>query len=250
MQLEDVGKTTAGAVMFLHGTPSPSTDFAPFKELLAGHRRVLIPDLPGYRGEPALEGPDRFRRTTAALLDELNQRQIARTAVVGFSGGAYRAVALACEHPDRIERLVLLGGYVRQEEGFRAGLRQIAQLLRQGVDLRTGFASLMLSPQYAATHPEAAAQVSSWLDLTTTADLANEMESFAEAPDYGEAFSQLRIPITLRTGALDRPALVAEARVAGGLNRHALVEIIEGCGHALFLEDRERTFAAVTAALE
>jgi pimeloyl-ACP methyl ester carboxylesterase len=217
---------------------------------LVARRRVLIPDLPGYRGEPALEGRDRFQRTTTALVDELDKRRIGRAAVVGFSGGAYRAVALACEHPDRIDHLMLLGGYARLDEGLRAGLRQVAQLLRQGADLRGGFASLMLSPGYAAAHPDAVVRVSSWLDLTSTTDLASEMESFAEAPDYAESFSRLQIPITLRTGALDRAAFVEEARVGGRLNPRANVQIVEGCGHALLIEDRVNTLAAIIEALE
>jgi len=247
--LKFLDRGSGPAVILLHGTPSPAAHFAGLVEALAPTHRVLVPDLPGYGGEPALAGPDRFQRTTAALASELQGRGIEQATVIGFSGGAYRAVALAGGYPERISQLFLLGGFVTVDAGLRAAWRQIASVVRQGVDLRSTFPSSMLSEAFAAAHPEAVAEVATWLDGISAVDLADEFDSFVEVPDYGTAFSQLRIPITLRNGSLDRAAPPLLAKAAGQLNPGAVVQIVPNCGHALLIEDRSATLEAIVGAL-
>lgn len=108
-------------VLMLHGCPAPAASLAPLLPAVSASHRVLVPDLPGYGGEPALAGPDRFARTTDALVELLDARGILEVDVVGFSSGALRAVALAAAHPRRVRRLVLLGAVVEIEPATRAG---------------------------------------------------------------------------------------------------------------------------------
>ena len=101
----------ADSVLLLHGGLSTANRWrASLEPIAAAGWRALTVDLPGrgfaiQTGERRLTVPD-FADFVAAFLDEMD---IARVPVVGASLGAHVAAELALRHPDRVERLVLVG---------------------------------------------------------------------------------------------------------------------------------------------
>jgi haloalkane dehalogenase len=111
MRLAHVDEGDGAPVIFLHGEPTWSylwrNVIPPVRD--AGFRCVA-PDLAGFgRSDKPTDidwySYDRHVSTTAALLEDLDLREA--TMVVHDWGGAI-GLRLAVEHPDRIERLVLL----------------------------------------------------------------------------------------------------------------------------------------------
>ncbi len=111
LRLAHVDEGDGAPVIFLHGEPTWSylwrNVIPPVRD--AGFRCVA-PDLAGFgRSDKPTDidwySYDRHVSTTAALLEELDLRQA--TMVVHDWGGAI-GLRLAVEHPERIERLVLL----------------------------------------------------------------------------------------------------------------------------------------------
>lgn len=95
--------------VLLHGLGGAATNWIEVIAGLARHGPVLAPDLPGFgRTEPPhrraarLEGNVRFVRALTRALG------IERTVVHGNSMGGMLAVQLAGQHPELIERLVLV----------------------------------------------------------------------------------------------------------------------------------------------
>ena len=75
---------------------------------LGREHRVIAVDLPGFGASEALPSPGEMRthaQTIRALLDAL---EIDRTAICAHSMGGLVAVRLAADHPDRLQRLVLV----------------------------------------------------------------------------------------------------------------------------------------------
>jgi 2-hydroxy-6-oxonona-2,4-dienedioate hydrolase len=102
-------------VIMLHGSGPGASGWANFHRNVqpfvdAGHRVVLI-DCPGWgRSDTVVctgSRSDLNARVTRAVMDELG---IARADLVGNSMGAHSAVAFALAFPDRVGRLVLMGG--------------------------------------------------------------------------------------------------------------------------------------------
>jgi hypothetical protein len=83
--MDDVG--SGPAVVLLHGTPSLHAAMA--------RRRVLVPHLPGYGKTPPDAAPCSLDRMIARLEDKIGRVSVSDAAIVGFSGGAYKAVAMA-----------------------------------------------------------------------------------------------------------------------------------------------------------
>lgn len=232
-------------VAFLHGTPTTVDVFAPLVEALETTHRTLVVHLPGYGASAPLDGPYDLARARVAVEDALLQHDAAGAILIGFSGGAYRALDIAVAGRVRPARLVCLAGFASLDEAEAAGMRQFVAALRAGVDLRPIAPGRFLSAGFAAAHPEACAAVTRWVDATSPALLADELEAFNSAPPLLPRLGALAIPLLARTGELDVAAPPAKAEALARAVPGALLEIAPGAGHALLLEDTEATIASV-----
>jgi pimeloyl-ACP methyl ester carboxylesterase len=78
---------------------------------LADRFRILAPDLPGF-GESEKPSPARYaygiESFSEAIVDMIAALELGRVSVVGHSLGGAAAITLAAEHPELLERLVLV----------------------------------------------------------------------------------------------------------------------------------------------
>ena len=95
------------AVVLLHAFPLNASMWAPQREALASHYRVICPDQRGFGGtqlghdEPSL---DEVADDVVAMLDA---RKVDRFVLGGLSMGGYVAMALLRRHPERVSGLIL-----------------------------------------------------------------------------------------------------------------------------------------------
>ncbi|MBW2059974.1 MAG: alpha/beta hydrolase [Deltaproteobacteria bacterium] len=120
---EGGGKT----ILCIHGLTANSRCWDTLAETLAPTHRVLAMDL---RGRGLSEKPPsgysiaQHVKDVLALLDDL---KLERAVIMGHSLGAIIAMAFGAEHPDRVDRLILIdaGGKVSEEQmtKFYAGIK-------------------------------------------------------------------------------------------------------------------------------
>jgi pimeloyl-ACP methyl ester carboxylesterase len=113
-------------IVLLHGTSDSLHTWGGWTEVLAGERRVIRVDLPGF----GLTGPvpdgdyrvERYVDFVGELLDALGVR---RFVVVGNSFGGWVAWETALAHPDRVAALVLVdsAGYPLESQSVPIGFR-------------------------------------------------------------------------------------------------------------------------------
>jgi pimeloyl-ACP methyl ester carboxylesterase len=95
-------------LVLLHGGFGSVEMFGPNVELLAAGRRVIGVDLQSHGRSPATDRPMRFETMgddVAALIEELG---LERAAIMGFSLGGGVGLRTAIQHPQVVERLVLV----------------------------------------------------------------------------------------------------------------------------------------------
>lgn len=119
-------------LVFLHGSGPGVSGWANFAGNLATFSeryRCLVPDLPGFgrsdppEGHPMQAGPDAIVR----FLDKLG---IERAPIIGNSMGGGVGAKVAADHPDRVTRLVTIGG---------VGINLLTPAPSEGIKLLTAF---------------------------------------------------------------------------------------------------------------
>lgn len=237
-EIEGAGPT----VLLLHGCPAPARSLDPLRHHLARTHRVVVPELSGIGVgfDAALE------RLVAALL----ARGIDEVAVVGHSGGAYRAFQLALDGRIKVRSVVALGPLAcvvpPQLEQFAA----LADAVEAGaVDLPELTWQLWFTEDFRRAQPEMRAELDAWFAQLGNATLLG-LRHECEGGDLRPALATLDIPVYLRVGALDVSTPAAEAEALALLIPGAHLDVVPGCAHFLHFEDGPNTLEAVRRFLD
>lgn len=100
-------------LLLLHGSGPGVSSYANWRLVLgqlAEHARVLAPDLAGFGYTEIPEGLEFTREVwLRQIVDFLDALDLQKVSVVGNSFGGSMALALAIHHPERVDKLILMG---------------------------------------------------------------------------------------------------------------------------------------------
>ncbi len=97
------------ALYCLHATAYSGRSFEPILQALAGRRRLVAPDTPGYGASDRPEERWDIARYAAALGDAIDAAGDVQVDLFGYHTGAFLATELAAQRPDLVRRLILIG---------------------------------------------------------------------------------------------------------------------------------------------
>src|SRR5690349_5787311 len=106
---------TGQPLVLLHGGLGSGEMFGPVLAQLAEHHRVIVPDLQGHGRTADIDRPIDIRLMAddiAALIDEL---ELDKPDVVGYSLGGGVAFFTAVKHPDKVGRLVMASANITRK---------------------------------------------------------------------------------------------------------------------------------------
>jgi pimeloyl-ACP methyl ester carboxylesterase len=122
LHVRDDGPKTAPAVIMIHGFGSSLQTWEPWARLLDPKFRVVRFDLPGSGlSAPDPHGDYTDARTISILLALMDRLGIAKASLIGNSIGGRIAWTFAAEHPDRVDKLVLISPDGFASPGFEYG---------------------------------------------------------------------------------------------------------------------------------
>jgi pimeloyl-ACP methyl ester carboxylesterase len=178
-------------LVLLHGGFGSLEMFGPNVDLLAKNRQVVGVDLQSHGRSPAAKRPMRFESMAddvAALIRELG---FERAAVMGFSLGGGVALRTAIQHPDAVERAVLVstpftndGWYPEMKAAMKSMGPETAEPLKQ-------------SPMY-ADYQRVAPNVEDWPVLVEQLTTLLKQDY-----DWSAEISNLKMPVMLVIGDAD-----------------------------------------------
>ncbi len=178
-------------LILLHGGFGSLEMFGPNIELLAAGRQVFGVDLQSHGRSPVADRPMRFETMAddiAALIPALG---LERAAIMGFSLGGGVGLRTAIQHPDVVDRLVLVstpfrrrGWHPEMTAGMDAMGPETAQFLLQ-------------SPMYEA-YSKLAPRVEDWPVL-----VAQVVDLLKVDYDWSADISSLSMPVMLVVGDAD-----------------------------------------------
>lgn len=224
---------TGPPVLLLHGWGGSSASFARVASELQQRFTVIAPDLPGFglsQLPPAAWGSYDYADLVARLSNQIHPPPYS---VLGHSFGGRIALALACAHPDLLNKLVLVDAAgiriappprVRAKAAVYRALRHAISRLPAGMAGRPtdGLRRLFGSSDYrdaGALRP-------------TLVRLLQD--------DFRAELPRLRCPTLVIWGERDKEVPLAAARVLAREMPSAELAIIPGAGHFPFLEAPDR----------
>lgn len=251
-------RADAVPIVLLHGTSASLHTWEGWAQGLAGQRRVIRFDLPGF----ALTGPQpqgdysmaAYAKFVLGMLDAMG---VSRCVLVGNSLGGQIAWSTALAAPQRVERLVLVdsGGYAVESQsvplGFKIartpGLRVLAQnLLPRGV--------VEGSVRNVYGHPERVTPelVDLYFDMTRRAGNRAALGQRMDQRDVSSVarVGELKMPTLILWGGQDKliPLRYGQAfakEIAG-----SKLVVFDDLGHVPHEEDPLRTLAALQSFLQ
>jgi len=226
----------APTLVLLHGFTHTGASWAPVLAELGERYRGIAPDLRGHGA-----ASDREPVTLEAVLGDLDSLAPERFGLAGYSMGGRLALHLALAHPDRVERLVLIGASpgiadrAEREDRRQADEELAGELERSSIE---EFADRW------ATTPVLAGQPAKVLATVRADRLRSSPGGLARAlrglgtgalPSLWDRLSELQMPVTLIVGERDLKFQEIAEQMAYELPR-AKVVVVAGAGHAVHLE--------------
>ena len=232
LQIRYLARGSGTPLLLLHGWGSSLETFHDMAADLARQFRVVAFDFPGH-GEsdppPGTWRVDDFMELTRSVMADLG---IERAAVLGHSFGGRVAIKLAAEHPEAVERLVLVDAAgVPPRLTVRRVTRRAASrfanalgrhLGRPGQAVRSAIVRRIASTDYLGAGPLRATFVA----------IVNE--------DLRPSLSAIKCPTLLVWGDRDEDTPLADARIMEKLIPSSTLLILKNAGHFSYLDQYGR----------
>jgi 3-oxoadipate enol-lactonase len=224
-------------VLLVHGVGADGSSWDTIAASLADGFRPIWLDLRGHGRSGHIEGGCTLDDFVRDAVDVLDAAGVARARVVGFSLGGMIAQALALQHPDRVDRLVLLSAVAGRTEAERERVRQRLEVLRtEGIAAITGAAQeRWFTPGFIERNPDVVAARMRQLQDNHAPSYAAAYTVFSLS-DLGDRLYAIRQPTLIATGEHDQGS---NTRMAEFMHREiagSQLRILPGLRHSVLVE--------------
>lgn len=220
------GPDGASPVLLLHGGGVAGWMWDSLRQRLEVDHRVIVPDLPGH-GRSADETYLSHSETVDALANLLT----APATVIGFSLGAQLAIRLAAQHPELVERAVIVSAQAKDMplKGFTLGMLGVsAPLARQRWFAKLQARELFIPPHLLEEYIRTSAGVTK----ETLVAAVGENMRFELPSAWAEYPGRALVMVGSRERRLMRDSASAIHAALPGSE----LEVIDGCGHGIPLQ--------------
>jgi pimeloyl-ACP methyl ester carboxylesterase len=246
-------------LVYLHGFAdvhaAPGT-FQPFHEKLAAGRRLIAPALPGVNGSAELSEGQTIEDVVFHMMEVFDALGLKQFDLVGHCAGGWIAAEIAVRYPEKVRKLGLIGATGLFVPGHLIGDVFMHAQPERGVDYQT-LRELLFNE---ATHPVALQYFPNGRGDIDVEVRRYQMLRFGSffgfRPPYfyhrqlRDRLYRANMPSCVVWGENDRMVSLAHGSAyAEGLAKAEKLHVIPGAGHAVHLEQPERTAEILDAFL-
>ena len=235
-------------LILLHGVGLNRTTWRAQVAAFAGRFTVVTYDHLGHGRSRHIQSDVQLDEFVDQLTRVMDQLQITRAHVVGFSFGGLVAQSFALKHPDRLDKLVLMSTvYDRTKEELAGVSGRLAKAREEGPrSIIPAAIERWFSPAFVAGQPEVIGEIERGLRSNDPTSFLTAYSIFCNAEaELAGKLTAVAAPTLAITGELDTgstPAMVE--RMVGDIeNAHG--KIIESGRHMMPMEMADEVNAAL-----
>lgn len=229
-------------VVFLHGSgpgASGPSNFGANAAYLAAHgyRAILVDSLGYGKSDKPVDRPYTLEVMAGAVLGALDTLGVPRATFVGNSQGGAQAIWIALNHPERVERLVLMapGGLEPRETYMELrGIRSMMKAL-YGPDGLTAEGLKMVFERQVVDPSLVPAELIAERFAVASAQPLHVFQSM-RVTDQSDRLDELKMPVLALWGMDDCFCPVSGAIKIAERVPHARVVLLTRCGHWVMVE--------------
>jgi 3-oxoadipate enol-lactonase len=248
MSYGERGEGPEDPVVLLHAFPLNRKMWAPQVEVLAGTRRIITPDYPGFGSSPRPCAQPDVRYYAEQVRELLDKLALERVILGGLSMGGYVAFAALRLFPERISALVLANTRPDPDtEEIKETRRETARrVAEEGVEVLPKLQmERLLAPDTLENNKDVVETVRAMILESSPDGVVAALGAMRERPDSTDLLGEINVPTLVMGGAADAlstPEVMGE--MAGKIlnSRHLT---LEGAGHLSNLEAPEKFNAAL-----
>ena len=241
---EVLGDQERPHLWLLHGSAAPPASLSGLAADLAREFCVHLPHFPGYERTPY--APEDSISTSASELAEFISQIERPVVLIGHSFGLYRAIQILKQlDAHLVAGLYSLSGVSTLPEEQRESFVQAEAWARSGHQIPEGLAVRWFSNEYLESHPEVVSRISGWWASCNIEAVARELYEPFDGGDANRVLAASQQPTLFRVGTLDTTTPAKHSYSMATLLQNAPVELVEGAGHFLHLEDSGSTLASI-----
>ncbi|MGA4690440.1 alpha/beta fold hydrolase [Rhodococcus sp. AB351] len=256
---------TGEPLLLLHGSGPGVTGWRNYRGVLADlaeHFRCLVLEFPGFGVSDPCEGHP-MAMASVAVTDFLDGLGLDRVSIIGNSMGGIVGTQFAIAHPDRVEKLVTIGGAGRSVfapspgEGIRLLMEftddptrdKLVRWLRSMVYDPAIVTEELIEERWAlATEPKTL-EIARRMYSTAAFAAGAKAAAASDATPYWAQLHKITAPVLLTWGRDDRVSPVDMAMLPMRELRRGELHVFPNCGHWTMIEAREAWLSAVLAFL-
>ena len=242
MSYRAFGEGSGDPLVLLHAFPLDSRMFEPQTEALAGLRRLITPDYPGFGRSPRAPAQPDVRYYAEGVRGLLDRLGLERVVLGGVSMGGYVAFECLRLFPQRVSGLVLANTRPEPDsEEMRENRREMARRVADEgvgvlVELQLG---RLLSPGTLEDNEEVVEKVRAMILESNPNGVVAALGATRERPDSTPLLGKIEVPTLVIGGEEDE---ISSPEIMGAMaekipdSRHV---ILPGAGHLSNLEASE-----------
>lgn len=227
------------AIVLIHGAGDSSAVWERQAAHFSKNHHVLAIDLPGHGARLSEDGLDRHEENADEVCRLMDQERMTKAVVAGHSMGGAVALTMALQHPERVERLVLVasGARMKMRPEFMEQARQSVEKYGRSMPASTHILSVEQM-----VHPSTPAGVLQW--LKERGGRASAQATYADFQannnfDVMDRLSEIKVPTLVVGGSEDRMAPQKFADFLAKAIPGARLEVIGPSGHYPMVEQED-----------
>lgn len=253
-------------LVLLHGSGPGVTGWRNFSgnmPVLARHYRTIVLEFPGFGVSDSFGAPHPMHSAPTAVRALLDGLGLDSVRLIGNSMGGFVATDFALSDPQRVEKLVTVGGAGTSLFGPQPGegiirlgefvdnpsRESLVSWLNSMVYDRSLITEEMIDERWEqATDPETLASSRAMYGRAALDRMAQSMRSSEATPGWAN-LRKLTVPTLITWGRDDRVSPVDMAVLPMRMIPHGEIHIFPNCGHWVMIEQKEAWESVVLAFL-